>query len=393
MTKDAQIAAFEALGKHPRLSDLVALAKPVIFAMADARRAEWPKDGDVRTRAEEAKLGADDAKTDHGDAIAVLERGPEDDAERNLACALLAHVLAESPPKEREAEDRIAGDVLWLATSTPFDATLLIDRALGDHASDLWDGIADRVRRIDAHKLSAGLGRGEALVGCAALALSSSVAAEKHAVSLSRDLKDPALLRVVTPALAAKPTTETRLDGEMAMAPRGPIATTALALSGVLFLLHAARIMAKLALAYKNPARVTLSRESVRIESHIELLGRTLRQRNVVIGREGLARAAREVRYPRAAFYAGLLALAVGSYLGVSTFVDGARSASPSLLLTGLLIVGAGIALDFMLGSIRPGAQALCRIVFVPKKGPAICVGAVDIERADLALASIVAPR
>jgi hypothetical protein len=392
MTKDGQVDAFEALGKHPRLSDLVALAKPVIAAMADARRSEWPKDGDVRARAEEAKLDADDAKTDYGDAIAVLERGPEDDAERNLACALFAHVLAESPPKEREEEDKVAGDILWLATSTPFDATRLLDRALGDQASDLWDGIADRVRRIDGHKPAAGLGRGEALLGCAALALSKSSAAEKLALSLSKDLKDPALVRVVMPAAASKPA-ETRIDGEMAMAPRGPIATTALALTGLLFVMHAARILAKLALAYKSPARVTLSRESVRIESHIELLGRTLKQRNVVIGREGLVRAAREVRYPRAAFYAGLLALAVGSYIGVSTFVDGARSASPSLLLTGLLIVAAGIALDFMLGSIRPGAQGMCRVVFVPRKGPAICVGAVDIERADLALASIVAPR
>jgi hypothetical protein len=392
MTRDGQVAAFEALGKHPRLSDLVALAKPVIFAMAEARRAEWPKDGEVRARADEAKLGAEDAKTAYGDAIAILERGPEDDAERSLACALFAHVLAEAPPTEREEEDKIAGDVLWLATSTPFDATLLLDRALGDHASDLWDGIADRIRRVDAHKPVAGLGRGEALVGCAALLLSKSPDAEKLALSLSKDLKDPALARVLTASVAAKPS-ETRMDGEMAMAPRGPIATTALALSGLLFLIHAARIVAKLALAYKSPARVTFSRESVRIESHVELLGRTLKKRNVVIGREGLVRAAREVRYPRAAFYAGLLALAVGSYVGVSTFVDGARSASPSLLLTGLLIIAAGIALDFILGSIRPGAAGNCRVVFVPRKGPAICVGAVDIERADLALASIVAPR
>jgi hypothetical protein len=151
--------------------------------------------------------------------------------------------------------------------------------------------------------------------------------------------------------------------------------------------MHAARLVARLALAYKRPAEVVLSSGSVRIRSRTEMLGRTLRDREIVIARAQLARATREVRYPRLAFYAGLLALAVGSWLGVSTFVDGVRSASPSLLATGLVIVAVGIALDFALSSIAPSATGKCRLLLIPREGPKVCIGGIETKRADAALA------
>jgi hypothetical protein len=131
---------------------------------------------------------------------------------------------------------------------------------------------------------------------------------------------------------------------------------------------------------------VTLSDDGVRIHARTEMLGRTLRERDIVISRAALARATREVRYPRIGFYAGLLALAIGSYFGVSAFVDGVRTASPSMLLTGLVVIAVGIGLDFLLGSLAPGATGRVRIAFVPRRGAAVCVGGLDPKRADAAL-------
>lgn len=397
MAKDAQKAganerveaAYDALGKHARLADLVAIARAVITHAAEARKAD-AKGPSARALAEEAKLSVGDAATPFGDPIATLERGPENDAERALACALWAHAIAESPPKEHEAEDRLASDILWLATHTPYDATQLLDRALGESAGEIWTAVADRVRRIDAHKLP-DLGRGEALLGAAALSLSTSTVAAKHAKALATDLKDPALQRMFA-GQAAPGAADEHMVGEVTAAPRTPLATAALALSGLLFLIHGVRLIARLALAYRRPAEVTLSGQGVKIHFRTIVLGRTLRERTVILGREGLVRAAREVRYPNAAFYAGLLALAVGSYVGISTFVEGARAASPSLLMIGFLITAAGIALDFGLASIAPSTQGLCRVLFVPRKGAAICIGAVDAARADTALARLSAP-
>jgi len=384
--KDEQQSAYEELGKHARLADLVALARSVAQSMVLRRTIAWPGAG-VRPQAAEAKLRPEEATTPFGDALAVLERGPETDSERALVAALWAHAIAETPPKGREAEDRLAADIAWLASHTPFDVTRLIDRALGDAAADVWDALAARVRKIDAQKIPAS--RGEGLVACAALAYSTSAAAAKHASAMSKELKDPFFKRVL--AGTGSITLEARIEGELAPAPRGPLATAALALSGLLFLTNGARALGRLALAYRHPAEVTLSAESIRIRSRTELLGRTLRDRNVVIGRQGLVRAAREVRYPGAAFYAGLLALAVGSYFGVAMLVDGTRAASPSLLLAGLAVVAGGIALDFAFTSLAPGMRGRCRVVFVPRKGPAICVGNVDADRADDALARLTA--
>ncbi len=385
------VRAFDALSENAKLGDLVTITREVLGAAAQAHRSEWADAARVKARAEELKLTSEDAATPFGNALSVLERGPEDDAERALACALWAHAVAEARPKGREEEDRCASDALWLAAHTPFDATGLLDRALGDHAVEIWDAVADRIRRIDAGKL-APLGRGEGLIGCAALALSTSPSAAKLAAELAGDLKDRALSRVVRKDQPSPSVPDQHLRGEMITAPRGLVLTALLGITGILLIIHVVRLFGRIALAYRRPAEVTLSDASVVVRARTEMLGRTLSDREIVIVRSGLVRATREVRYPRMAFYSGLLALALGSYIGVATLVDGARAASPSLLLTGLLLVSAGIAIDFVLGSLTPGATGRCRVAFVPRTGRAVCIGGVDAKSADAALTRLSNP-
>jgi hypothetical protein len=378
---ETELRAFDALATHGRLSDLVAITRAIATSAAEGRKNAWTDEAKVKALAEEAKLTEDDAKTAFGNALLVLQRGPEDDDERALARALWAHAIAEAPGKGRDEEDRVATDVLWLATHTPFDATPLLDRALGEAAGELWDAIADRVRKVDQSKL-ANLGRAEAVVGCVALAESPSPVAKKHATALATDLKDATLTRV----LAGKSVREETVRGELGLTPRGPVATTAMALTGILFAIHGARLVARFALAYKCPAELTLSATGARLHARTEVLGRTVRERNVVFAREGLSRATREVRYPRLAFYTGLLALALGSYLGVATLIDGMRAVSPSLLLTGVLIVAAGVLLEMLFASLEPGVTGKCSIVLVPAKGRSVRIAALDPKAADSAL-------
>ena len=379
---DPELRAFDALAAHGRLSDLVAITRAIATTAAEGRMSPWTNAAKVRALAEEAKLTQEEATTPFGNALAVLERGPEDDAERALARALWAHAIAEAPPKGREEEDRVATDILWLATHTPFDAMPLLDRALGDAAAELWDAVTDRIRRVDQGKLPT-LGRGEALVACAALAESSSPAARKQAEKLATELKDQAMARILA-ARAAAP--EETLAGELGVAPRGPVLTTFLALTGLLFAAHAVVLLARVGLAFKCPTEVTISESGVHVHTRTELLGRVVRERDHVILRSALQRVTRDVRFPHLAFYAGLLALALGSYLGVATLIDGARAASPSLLLTGLLIVAAGVLLEMVLGSVKPGMSKRCRVVLVPARGRILCVTQVDPKRADVAL-------
>ncbi len=381
---DSALTAYDELTEHPRLGELSAIAHGVLRKMAEEHRS-LPA-SEARAKADELGIKADETKTSFGDAIAVLERGPEDAAERTLACALWAHAIAENRPKEAEDEDKLARDLLWLATFTPFDATSLLDRALGEAAAEMWVAIADVVKKIDAHQISTAK-RAEALVGVAALALSSSEEAAKLLQSVAREATDPMLKKFALSENA--PVKETRFTAQITAAPRSPAATTALAFSGILFVMHVVGLIARYALALDRPAEVTLRGNEIQVDSKMILLGRTLTEKKVVIKKSELARAGREVRYPRVAFYAGLLSLAVGSYFGISMLVDGTRSASPSLLLSGLLVVSLGIAVDFALRSLSPGLRGKCRLVLVPRRGPAICVLAGDTKTADNALAAL----
>ncbi len=381
------LGAYEAVARSAKLPDLVSLTLEVVGGAAAARRADVASPSKVQNVVELSHFVRADAETPYGNALKVLEHGPEGAAERALAQALWAHAVAEAPRSRTEDEDRLVADLLWLATHTPYDATPLLDRALGDDAADLWKAIADRVRRIDDGR-GAALGRAEAVVGCAALAGSTSKAAADLRTVLAGQLRDPVLVHVLG-AGAREEASELRLAAQLVATPRGPVATTLLAVTGILFVLRAAAIIGRLALAYRTPTEVSLSNAGIRVRTRIEMLGRTLREREQIIPRESLVRVVREVRYPRAAFYAGLLALVVGSWIGVRALVDGVRAASPSLLLVGLVIVALGVAADFVLGSILPGSRGRCRLAFVPKSGHTVWIGDVDARRADEVLARV----
>jgi hypothetical protein len=157
-----------------------------------------------------------------------------------------------------------------------------------------------------------------------------------------------------------------------------------------LLVAQAARLFGRWALAYRAPAEIVIAEDGgVRVRWRVELLGRTLRDGDVLVPRASLARATREVRFSGALLYAALLSLAIGSYVGVSAFVDGARAASPALLGTGLAIVALGLALDFVFSCALPGARGHCRMVLLPRRGPALCVGEIDRSRADAFLGAL----
>jgi hypothetical protein len=391
MEVDGDARAYDALSQHARIADLAAIAHALMTTASEARRLD-PDVARVPQLAKERQLTQEDAETSFGNALEVLNRGPTNAAESDLSCALAAHALAAHPPTDRAQTDRAALDLFWLAVHTPFDATGLIDRALGPSAGSLWEAVAERIRGAGRKSLPSGdrLEREEALVAAIALAASAAKIAEYQVSLLAREVSDRTLLRILCASARGVRKPLEPLRGEMAPAPRGPWATGLLAVTGLLFVVQAARLFGQLALAYKRPAEIlVLDDGGVRIKWRVELLGRTLRDRDVLVPRTALSRAAREVRFRGMALYAGLLALAFGSYVGVSAFVDGVRAASPALLAAGLLIVALGLAVDFILSCALPGARGRCRVVFVPRSGGPLCVGGLDLTRADAVLARL----
>jgi len=183
--------------------------------------------------------------------------------------------------------------------------------------------------------------------------------------------------------------TSPSLHGELVRAPHGPLTTFLLAACGWLLLRNVGRLAGRIALRYRRPAEVRLTPRGVEIRSSTRLMGKVLRERETLIPLEGLARATREVRYPRMGMYAGLIALALGSYLGVSWFIDGVRAASVSLVAVGLLVLLFGVGVDFVLATVLPGSKGRCRVLFVPRKGSPVCVAGLEIKAADEAMSAL----
>lgn len=179
------------------------------------------------------------------------------------------------------------------------------------------------------------------------------------------------------------------IEGELVAAPRGPLAMALLGVTGILLAAGVVRLIGRFALAFRRPVTVHATERGLVVRARTEMLGKVLRERETLVPRDGLVRATREVRYPGLPMYAGLLALALGSYVGMGLVVDGLRAASLSMAGLGALVLLVGLGIDFALASLLPGAAGECRVLLVPRRGASICVGSVSIAAADRLLATV----
>ena len=187
------------------------------------------------------------------------------------------------------------------------------------------------------------------------------------------------------------PVVKESLTGVLQRAPRHPVWTFLLGITGLLAIGHLAALLARLTLGIRRPATLTITPAGLRLEQRTLLLGRELRNRETLVPLDALLRITREVRYARTSLYVGLAAIAFGTYVGVGFFVDGLRApgGSPSLVGMGLLLMLGGLGLDYALSSLADAARGRCRLVLVPVRGRALCIGGLDPRRTDAALRDV----
>ncbi|MEZ4446546.1 MAG: hypothetical protein R3B72_46130 [Polyangiaceae bacterium] len=384
----------EALTSHPRADDLASLTLTVMRSAADERRTRW-SDG-LEELAAEVSLGPEDVIVDGVDLLALLQQeAVPTPAGRALVSGLVARGVALAPPADDAAADRLVEQLAWLAAHSWV-------AALGEVAADHVAPAADRVAAALARYVSAvddggaGRGRGEALAAAAALRLTS------HPPPIAP--ADPLLAAVVTsvaapgetvdateapsPASDEAPAPEGRsaLDGELVPAPRSPSALFLSCITGFILLEYLWRFVTSVLLRCKRPTHVEVGADGVTLATELAVLGKTLRRRELTIPRENLAQAIREVRYPRLALYAGLSALAIGTFVGASIATDGLRSGSPSMIAVGAGLFGLGVILDLLFASLLPGGQGRHHVVFVPRRGAKLALTTDDPRAADRAL-------
>ncbi len=372
---------------HPQSNELARLTKDCLFDAVGS--ANLDLSAAVTQKASAAGIGRDEANLDMGNALDALSSPLGDKA--GVLGPLLAVAIALDPPLGVEAEDATAVKLVWLYAHAGVDALEYLDAVMGERSSGLWGALADMVQRYDAR--GAGIGCADAIVAAVSLASSKNENAKKRRRELTSSVRSPLISKVLTGSKGggvAPISADSSVAGEIAPRPRGPVSTFFLGLIGWLLVSNTARLIARFALQYRRPAEVNITSRGIQVRSTTKLLGKVVRERQTLIPLDGLARATREVRFPCLGTYAGLVALALGSFVGVSWLVDGIRTASLSLAGVGVLVVIAGVALDFALVSLFPGRKGHCRLVFIPRKGAATCVGWVNASKADSLLAGIV---
>jgi hypothetical protein len=392
----------------------------------------------------EHRLAPGDGRAGDLDVIALMrslsdERAAPNLVEREALVRLFAHgvadhVVAEDLAVQLERMEELARNLCWLAANTFLDALPELDRVLGaEHVDAFWRALHRRVRALDGH-FGAGE-RPEALVALNALGGSASPAAAAAVGELANELADPALRTMadrlaserhresksrtraaapeaalvdspeVAPAASADDRDEdddelvsprrsfsarrAGVTGQQAPVPLGGFGSLVGAVTGYLLVRSLVRLSATALLGARRPAELRVDGTGITISTRLELLGRPVRTRESVIPFSNLATARRELRFPRFGLYAGLVALAIGTLLGVSVVVDGVWGRSPSLVALGFGIFGAGVALEMLVTSLGLGRGGKYTLVFVPRKGSSIALAVNDVHAADDALRAI----
>lgn len=378
-----------ALDEHAHHAALVSLVQRAASEAAEQRRVTFASRSPTGERSAPLALpdglSMEDAATPFGNVVAVLERGVETPTEALLIGTLFA-LSARDEPESEDADQRFASHAAWLAAHTPCDALLSLDAAAGEREG-VWRAIG-RIA-VAPSEVAPDFGRTEALLAAATLGASHSTAAaspRSRAVDRAEDPAVRALLAVG--GIAREP-----LQGEVVPAPFSPTVTGVLAVTFVLAFIQAGRLIARYGFGYRRPAAFILTERGLELTYRVEFLGKVVAEKTELVPLANLSRVIREVDYARAGVYAGLGALVLGTYFGMGLFVDGLRvpGGSVSLIAMAVALIIAGLALDFVLSTGLDSMRGRCKLLIERRKGPAICLGAIDADRADSMLTSVTA--
>jgi hypothetical protein len=393
------VQAIAAAHGHAHAAKIGEVATEVAARMVEAR-ARHAAAADIDTAARRLGLDRPDAQTEFGNVLSILERGAEDPAERAIVSAFVAAGVVRLVEAEPGTAKRWAERVLWLGAHAGFDPLSALPEVDPAIVRPLLRAVAELARQMDRGKVPEA-DRAELIVATASLADAVEAPGADPEIAqlvsrLAADLSDPVAARLLTARSADAPATlvqtgpsEAALHGLLSPVPRPAWLTVLLALSGVLLLRGLALVVGDKVLGLRRDARVELGPGGLELRAKVALLGRELRDVRATYPHDGLASIARDVRFPSLPLYAGLLALLIGTYAGVSFLSWGVQAASPRLLGYGLLALILGVALDLALVSLLPGLKGECRLVIVPTQGPKVCVGRLEIASTDRLLADL----
>ncbi len=393
MSTDSTTDRHAELDSHPRRDELARLVRTAALAAADEQRLRFVDGLDELMG--EAELTSEDGRVGTFNVLEALKRAePPVLQGRELLAELLARGIALEPATDAGQADQQAGALCWLSAHTFLDALPRLEGALEADVAELYWAALGRVVR-DADERGTPAGRAAALAALAALLASPVSAARAECDALGEGLMDATLRRLCdrgqepegAPAPLVAPPGDIRVvSGRLVPAPFGPVGLVVWTVTGLMVIRYLLRFFGRFVLRLERTAEVKVDGTGITVAAKLAVVGRTVGERQILIPLANLASAAMEVRYPRLALYVGLLALATGTFIGASLFVDGGRAGSPSLLALGAAVFGLGVVFDLVCASLWPSRRGQTRLVLVPRKGRSLALATTETGAATAVL-------
>jgi len=349
----------------PGAEPLALQAYQQMIQACDTGNRDYPqKNNSVAISSHESSVVAGSAEELTSELQKLIASGTHDPSE-TCKLGLLALVgTLQHWPENAENFSKLARDLFWLECESRLSILTLLSQVLdGARKSQLGTALHNLVTAPDRDY------RGDR---CLALvwsqALQGNTGCQATILELSK-LAAPSSHELDSSGKYTSPNEAIR--GRILAAPRGPVATALAAFTGWMFVRYLLATLGRFVLGYRAQAQLNVSERGLEIHEQTSILGRKLRERTRVIALQTVRSLSREVRYARAGLYAGLAALAVGSFVGMRLFVEGMRApgfSSPTVLM-GLLVVLAGIGLDFACANWLRVSRSQCRLLIETVRG------------------------
>ncbi len=303
---------------------------------------------------------------------AVLQRGPSSDHEHALARAVAALAIAEHVRGLGSTQlGDLARETLLLARDTPWDASGLLDAALGADAGPLWKAIVDRLRVLVDRADPAAV-RAELLVGASALIRSPSNVAVEGVAKLVTAARDPALRSVL--ALGEAQQAPVVVEGSWASPPESGLFRVVLVLTGLTVLRALWRAFEHLALGRRRRARIEWRSGRILVVRTESLAGRATATIATTLAPDAIARIDWSGR--RTGLVGGVFValIAAGTFAGTFFAVVGARLQVASFFAVGVALAGIAMLLDQAPLRLFDALRGRGRLTIVPRNDEPIVV-------------------
>jgi hypothetical protein len=382
---------------QPNAPALASFAYDVLSTWADGRSL-FSGQKFMAERAARCGVNRENASTELGNVLTMLERGARASAEVALISAFAARGWSAAfdaaiGGERAKLAERFVTQLDWIEAGTDYRVTPYIERLLGQHAArGLLDALYRAVLREDTADETVDVAvRARNAARLTVLARARAETAHHALRALRRQAQDPAT-RALAAALSSEgdASLESKEAAPVGLRVTGVSRTPSRSLPVALLrwlsgfaLLQALQQFFCFLVALRRELELELRGEELRVRSRTLFMGRMLGSTEASYEVWRVTGAFRRARFALLRTVVGVLSLSLGVLIGGYLVFDGARGGAPLLLLVGAAVVAAGSSVDLALNVLLPARDASVEVQVDLRGARSLRLGRVEQGDAD----------